>query len=547
MAMAGMRWHLAGRGCGGVVAGVAAAFMRLMTRNFPMGRTAVRVAWLLVSLAAMVSCAAPGAGKPKADSRAVEAPAGGLAGSLTSWSAARGGQSGIAVLEGNREAFADRVMLADRAQRTLDIQYYIWSPDTIGLLLTERVFRAAERGVRVRFLIDDLNLKIRDGTMGVLASHPNVEIRLFNPQRLRSFRRLDLLLNFARLNYRMHNKMMIMDNAAAVIGGRNIADEYFGLHGGHNMRDLDLLATGPVVREASRVFDDFWNSAAAVPVENVAKVSATPAAMRRAAGELRRGFRPKEDDWPLRVDEAAVGARVASLPRVLVPAQAELLHDDIGSFRGKDRGHMLVSRLENELRTAEQSLDVEAAYFVLRRRDVAAGEVMLKRNVKVRVVTNSLASTNQPAAHSGHANRRREFLRTGAGLYEFRPRSEAGLRQVADGRDGARTGIHTKAMVIDGRKSFVGSFNLDPRSANINTEVGLLVESGEVSRQVGEFLKEATAPENAWRVTLDERGREVWRGWDGGEERFWRHEPQTSLSERIRCRFFRLLPIESLL
>jgi putative cardiolipin synthase len=313
------------------------------------------------------------------------------------------------------------------------------------------------------------------------------------------------------------------------------------------MRDLDLLATGPVVREASRVFDDFWNSAAAVPVENVAKVSATPAAMRRAAGELRRGFRPKEDDWPLRVDEAAVGARVASLPRVLVPAQAELLHDGIGSFRGKDRGHMLVSRLENELRTAEQSLDVEAAYFVLRRRDVAAGEVMLKRNVKVRVVTNSLASTNQPAAHSGHANRRREFLRTGAGLYEFRPRSEAGLRQVADGRDGARTGIHTKAMVIDGRKSFVGSFNLDPRSANINTEVGLLVESGEVSRQVGEFLEEATWPGNAWRVTLDERGREVWRDWDGGEERFWRHEPQTSLPERIRCRFFRLLPIESLL
>jgi putative cardiolipin synthase len=208
---------------------------------------------------------------------------------------------------------------------------------------------------------------------------------------------------------------------------------------------------------------------------------------------------------------------------------------------------MLVSRLERELRTAEKSLDVEAAYFVLRRRDVAAGEVMLQRNVKVRVVTNSLASTNQPAAHSGHANRRRDFLRTGAELYEFRPQSEAGLREVADGRDGVRTGIHTKAMVIDGRKSFVGSFNLDPRSANINTEVGLLVESEAVARRVGAFLGEAAAPENAWRVTLDGSGREIWRGWDRGSERWWRHEPQTSLRERIWCRFFRLLPIESLL
>jgi cardiolipin synthase C len=498
---------------------------------------------LILFAAALVSvaCAIPGRKTTRHISKALASPpSSGWAASMElQLRAAPPGTSGIAVINSNIDAFNDRLLLASRATQTLDIQYFLWTPDTIGLLLSDAVLTAARRGVRVRFLIDDLNPTFSDRTLAAMAAHPNVEIRLFNPQGWRRLRKLDFILDFARLNYRMHNKMFIMDNACAVIGGRNIADEYFGLHKSHNMRDLDLFAAGPVVRDASRVFDDYWNSAVAVPVEGLTRSRADLASLQSQTDALKARLASQKS--PFLPRESSLAARQRAIPKDLVFSRCEVLYDNIASFRSRNHDGTLVKRLEQELATARQSLEIEAAYFVMSKRDAAITDTLLNKQVNVRVVTNSLASTNQPAAHSGHANRRHDLLLSGATLYELRPDAAVARADHAPGRESSLTGIHTKALVIDERKAFVGSFNLDPRSANINTEVGLLIANPIIARRVSNFLDTATLPENSWRVTLNPHHHLEWA------PPVAHHEPATTRWQRFKCRIYRLLPIESLL
>ena len=372
-------------------------------------------------------------------------------------SAQHSGKSGFAVIEGNRQAFTDRVALADNAQKTLDVQYYIWSPDTIGRILGDHVVRAAQRGVRVRFLIDDLNVTTPDSAMLALAKHPNIDVRLFNPRVWRSLRKADLMVHLRRLNHRMHNKAMIMDNACAVIGGRNIADEYFGLHESRNMRDLDIVAVGPIVKKVSSVFDEFWNSPAAIPVQNMVRDPKGVADFQKQAEALRDSIQPGQYPYPLDLDLAEVKAHLSKFESRFIWADGEVLYDSYESLKSPRHGATVVSRLGELFAEVKKSLHIEAAYFVLREPGLQVGRDLEGRGVEMRVLTNSLASNNQPKAQSGHAKHRQKILESGAELFEFRPDSAAAHADVAPAAKDSVIGIHTKAFVIDGTQAFVGS------------------------------------------------------------------------------------------
>ena len=502
---------------------------------------------LVVALPWLASCSFRVSPELKPVSAALaESPDRGFAGEIKRMAAARPGLSGFAMIPGNREAFTDRVALADAARETLDVQYYIWSPDTIGNLLADHVIRAAERGVRVRFLIDDLNVKTPDGAMAAIAAHPNIEVRLFNPERFRTLRKVDLVINFRRLNHRMHNKVMIMDNACAVIGGRNIANEYFGLHERHNMRDLDIVAAGPVVKEVSAVFDEFWNSEAAVPVQALAgKRRRTVEDFQKAVAKLRDSIQPGSYPYPLDLDVADLLTHRAAFGKRFIWAKGEVLYDSYDSILTRHEGVTVAHRLGQEFAKASRSLEIEAAYFVIRKPGRELGRQLLDRGVKVRVLTNSLASTNQPTAQSGHAKHRREVLETGVELYELRPDSAAVFADVSPRGRQAKTGLHTKAFVIDDRKAFVGSYNFDPRSADINSEIGLLVDSPAFARQVSAFLDAGVRPDSAYRVTLEEGRRVKWETVIEGRSVTWNKPPETTFFERFKVGIYSRLPIES--
>jgi putative cardiolipin synthase len=496
-------------------------------------------------LLVFAGCAPRPSSLPKPVSIALNAPPlTGLSGELERAAAAHPGKSGFAVIPNNRAAFTDRVALADFAQKTLDVQYYIWSADTIGRILGDHVIQAAERGVRVRCLIDDANLKNPDSALAALAAHPNIEVRLFHPGWFRSQHMADLLLDFGRFNHRMHNKTMVMDNSCAIIGGRNIADEYFGLNDEFNLRDLDIVAAGPIVRKVSAVFDEFWNSDGAVPIEHLAKDRQTIADFRRQAAYLREHTQAERYPFPLALDLREIGNHLTEIKQGFIWARGEVFHNSYDSLGHPGQGETVLQKLHRELSAAQREVHFEAAYYVMRRRGIEFGRRMVDRGVKIRVLTNSLATNDVGAAQAGYAKTRDTLLRGGVELYELRPDAAALVSQVAPHARQARTGVHTKALVIDGKKTFVGSYNLDPRSADINSEIGLLVDSEEFAKRVDAYLDQGTRPENSYRVTLDGRGGLQWKTTVDGEQRVWHHDPETTAWQRLTNYLIGLLPIQ---
>ncbi|WP_325100896.1 phospholipase D family protein [Haloferula rosea] len=494
----------------------------------------------------MSSCGSGYRDVERTPSRAMKSAApGGVSGQIEAIARRHSGKSGFAVLGGNREAYIDRVALADFATKTLDVQYYIWSADTAGLLLADRLVRAADRGVRVRFMLDDVTFKNRDSATAALAAHPNIEVRIFNPHRNRSLRIPEFLTNFKRLNKRMHNKIMVMDNSCAIIGGRNIADEYFGLGESFNNRDLDIAAVGPIVREVSSTFDEFWNSESAVPVEEFVREKPNMDDFRRQIVELRSNIRPERCPFPIDQDIAQLRTRIDAIMNKMVWARGEVLFDSYESTQGRDAGGRMDRKLFAVVAGAKRDVRMEAAYFVMRDRAIEEFKRLEDDGVDVRVLTNALAGNDVVAAQAGHSRRRAQVIRAGVDVYELRPDAVALLSQVAPQAKDSRAALHTKAFVVDGKTAFVGSYNLDPRSAEINSEIGLLVHSERFAKQVGDFLDQGVRPENAYRVTLDPRGKTVWQTEIDGETRTWMRDPETSFGRRFMNGLFSWLPIEN--
>lgn len=452
------------------------------------------------------------------------------------------GESGFAIIRHGRQAFAARIASAALAEQSLDLQYYIWEADATGWLMAEHLVSAADRGVRVRLLVDDINLAGRDAMVAALDAHPNIEIRVFNPFVRRNARLLDFLFDLNRINHRMHNKVMILDNALAIVGGRNIGNHYFDVATDANFRDLDIAAAGPVVREISGVFDHFWNGDWAVPIAALVERPYTETDLEAARETLRSRIAAVDYPYPLDQDAAALETGLAAVRDRFVWAPGQIIWDDPKAIRAGIAEGDVMQTLYRQFDSLQHELHIESAYFVTREKAVETVRKLQERGVRVRVLTNSLASNDVVAAHAGHAKRRDKLIANGVELYEFRP--DSGTIEKSILSEESKAALHTKAIVFDREAVFIGSFNLDPRSASINTEAALYVESPELAAQVIEYMDEGVLPQNSYRVLLDANGDLVWVTETDGREVRYHHEPETSFGQRFMSGFIMMLPVE---
>jgi len=465
-------------------------------------------------------------------------------------------QSSVRLVEQNALAFAYRASTAAAAARSLDVQYYIWNDDLTGRLLVGELLRAAERGVRVRLLLDDIDARAKHELFQVADLHPNVEVRIFNPFYSRSgaFGYLtEWALRARRLNRRMHNKAWIVDNRVAIVGGRNIGDEYFGASETSNFADLDVLLAGPVVADVSAAFDAYWNSPNAVPVSRFEGRPPPPEALDRLLADARE-YRLVADQSPyvtaLR-DPVRRAELLASRSPPLVVPQVRLLVDDpdkVGSDATGLEASNVLAGLGQVMSQAEEELLIFSPYFVPRSEGRKGLVAQVNRGVRVAVLTNSLAATDVAAVHTGYARQRRKLLAGGVELYEMKRAagSEEGRRQITV-TGSHRTSLHTKAMLVDRRWVFVGSMNLDPRSAFLNTEMGVLIESEQLAEQLrGQFAR-ATGPQLSYHVVLEPHEGLVWYDRVNGRDRRLEREPDASVGRRLSVTLMRLVPLDSLL
>jgi putative cardiolipin synthase len=457
------------------------------------------------------------------------------------------GDSGAALIISGREGFRARVGMANIAEKTLDLQYYIWENDTVGKVLAERVLHAADRGVRVRMLIDDISTEDTETGFAQMDLHPNIEIRLFNPFADRDWRLFQFAADFERLNHRMHNKAIIADNALAIIGGRNIGESYFGIDTVANFRDLGVGLVGPVVPKLSRSFDEYWNSEQAVPIAVL-----FPEGLSREQFEAnkQRLYRWVEnlEDFPYTIDRSKneLLARLEAARGHFVWAPIKVLYDPPDKLVSNDEE--VLDELIELGRDKEHEVIVEAAYWIPGKLGLSAARDGRERGIHYRVLTNSLATNDVNAVHAAYAKYRKRMLSYGVEIYELRP--DAGARPprwwLLAGR--STSSLHTKALVADREKVVIGSFNLDPRSASINTEVVVLIDSAEFAAQVLAYMETGIRPTNSYRLALesDASGNErtVWITEDDGDEVRFYSEPEVGMWRRFTTWLISLLPVE---
>ncbi|MCU0928728.1 MAG: phospholipase D family protein [Burkholderiaceae bacterium] len=454
----------------------------------------------------------------------------------------------VKALPDPRDAFAARVLLARAAKRSLDVQYYIWHDDVTGRLLWHELRLAAERGVRVRLLVDDTNTKGLDPTLAALDGVPNLEVRLANPFAHRRYRVLDLVGDFARVNRRMHNKSFTADNQATIVGGRNVGDEYFGVGTSVEFRDLDVIAFGPIVRKVSASFDDYWNAPTTYRVADLVP----PVDPRQAGAILQRIDDTRADPAAARYLQA-----VARTPLVtglvegrieLEWLQARLVADPASKLAATSARANLASQLVSTIGEANESFNLISPYFVPGSGGTDHLVDLARRGVTVRVLTNSLAATDVAAVHAGYAKRRKALLAGGVQLFELKPDATTPPAANHDGKLGGSSdaSLHAKTFAIDGQQVFVGSFNFDPRSVALNTELGLVMHSPALAQAMAQAF-EQTIPAGAYEVRLDAAGALVWIERTPAGERRLASEPDSGPLKLLAVGLLSLLPIEWLL
>ncbi|MEJ6004173.1 phospholipase D family protein [Paucibacter sp. AS339] len=501
---------------------------------------------LLLLLAACAS-APPHGPKPPA-AYAMDAKASGAWAQTEAQVAARHGPevSGFRLLEKNSEGLRWRLALIDQASHSLDLQYYVWFGDASGQLLMARVIAAAERGVKVRLLFDDLSTmlrrmtapELRDEILAHIDSHPNIQVRTFNAWQQRDWfgRVIEGASEFSRINRRMHNKQMVVDNRVAIIGGRNIGDEYFGLDAEFNFHDLDVLGVGPVARQASAVFDRYWNSdwVQAIPttpdINKKKRITAAEIELPEAAAahpamqDLLAGRR----DW---------SAEQAQLGPSLMPGRS-VVHTDSPSRAEGVRNHT-PEAFRALMRSAQAEVLITNAYIIPDANFMNDLAELQARGVRVRILTNSLASHDVPAVNAHYEDWRAPILKTGAALHELRP--DPAIKKdwvdTAPVRSGF-AGLHTKAMVIDRTRSFIGSMNLDPRSEIINSEMGVIIDSPALATELAQRMERDMSPANSWQLMLEPGQQIRWHG----EGPVLDQAPARSPWQRLQSWFFKLMP-----
>jgi putative cardiolipin synthase len=488
-----------------------------------------------------------------------EAAATSLAREVGPVAARHAGKSGFQVLERGEEALLWRGALADRAEATIDAQYYIWNEDNVGTIAAERLLRAAERGVRVRVLVDDLSIATDPDFLAMLDAHPRVEIRMYNPT---GFLGRDLLPkalavigDFYRLNRRMHNKALVVDGALAVIGGRNIADEYYDMHREFNFRDRDVLVAGPIVADIEASFDRYWNSAWVVPVAGLARTAHTDAD-RDAYYRRLHAYVADPAHLPPRFAEAldALRARMPGVAASLSWGQARLVYDIPGKNDDPDRLDAFGTmgwELAQAASGATQEILAETPYLAVMPGTLDVVRGLRERGVALRILTNSLASTDNLFAFSRYSEQRETLLRLGVRLHELMPQPAFHgeiVERLPRMATPARLALHAKTMVIDRRIVFIGSFNMDPRSTHLNTELGVLIDSPELAAGLAAQLERDMSPENSYELSLDPDGRGVaWTWVRDGRPATARADPGAEPDKLFQMRLYRLLPLDRLI
>lgn len=452
------------------------------------------------------------------------------------------GESAFWLLDRAEFSFETRLALADRAAESLDIQYFIWERDPTSRLYAHKVLLAANRGVRVRILLDDLTVNGQDDEFLSLAGHPNISVRVFNPWKTRRnlIRVPEFFLKFGQLNHRMHNKTIIADGQFAILGGRNIGDRYFGVWDDFVQNDLDIMAVGPVANAVASSFDLYWNSPLSYHIDAVVGAGA----IRQEPAELlafyESVFVPESERLSLFLDNTDSWNDYFELIIDNWSAGQGSLEQDLPNVDTL-RPDQLYAPLLAMLEQAEREVLLSTAYLIPDQAFMATVARLRARGVRVVLLTNSMASNNHMVAHLGYKMRRKELLDLGVELYESRTDSTAISDYAVPPTEPGFLGLHSKAIVVDGRYSFVGSPNIDPRSLIINTEIGVFVDSVELARDLSALIERDIAPEAAWRVHRNDRGRLRWTSSRGTEK----NQPALGLMQRVTAFFLNLLPIKS--
>jgi putative cardiolipin synthase len=465
------------------------------------------------------------------------------------------GHSGLVLLGDPAQALATRVLLARQAQRGLDIQVYIWRPDASGRLLMQELWQAAARGVRVRLLLDDNGSDGMDEWLQALDAHPAIEVRLFNPFGQRRFKALGYLTEFGRLNRRMHNKSFTADGLATVVGGRNVADVYYGVDAATVFADMDVLAYGPAAQETARHFDAFWNNERAYPLAGLLE-PAEPAVLERLRLELiDPSGAPEVAALRARLQRTPWLAAAAGSAPPLQWAPVQVLSDTpdkpVRRPTAEEPGARITEPILAWLALTQRTLDLVSPYFVPGDAGVQGLANLARRGVKVRIVTNSLAATDVMAVHAGYARHRRALLAAGVELRELKSRpAAAGAAEAPPWRtrlgSSSAASLHGKVFLADGERLFVGSFNLDPRSADLNTEMGLAIASPELHRALATGIDRDVLAAT-YRLSLAADGRLQWEEQTATGPVVHQAEPGAGLLRRVGARILSWLPIEDLL
>ncbi|MCZ2328413.1 phospholipase D family protein [Bartonella sp. F02] len=452
----------------------------------------------------------------------------------------------LSLIVSNLDAFGIRAVGASQAGRSLDLMYYIWDDDLTGRLLLSEVVEAADRGVRVRLLLDDINAQGRDPAYIALDKHPNIEVRMFNPGKTRNGglrRGLEIILRALIVTRRMHNKAFIVDGRVAFVGGRNLADSYLGASNKSNFRDLDLMLIGPSVKKVETVFDNFWNSAVASPIhtlvvpENASDLgnwrSKLYAFRHSKAAEVYLDYINKHLNFEYFIQAGK---------RLFLADKVDVLSDPPEKALRKKAGNWLMTGLSQVIGGAQKTIQITSPYFIPGKEGTQHFSSLVSKGVDVKILTNSLAATDVAIVHGGYMPYRKALLKSGVKLYELKP--DGGTHKLQLFRSN-KASLHAKAFLIDHKTAFIGSFNFDPRSASLNTEMGILFECAPITARLDLLFSEETTGEMSYHLRLGNNNRIYWDFIENEKQQSVDFEPESNFWRRTFAKIISWLPIES--
>lgn len=459
--------------------------------------------------------------------------------------------SGVRALAAPHDAFAARAVLTRFAEKSIDAQYYIWRADTTGYMLLHNLQQAANKGVRVRLLLDDNGIDQLDSDLALLNTHENIEVRIFNPFPFRTFKRLGYLFDFHRLNHRMHNKSFTIDNTVTIVGGRNIGDEYFGATDQVLFADLDVIAVGQVVEDVSADFDRYWESTLAYPIDQIVSLGPNQNITQLNLSAPLEKNQEHTKSYLTVLSESDLIQNLVDRKLEVEWVKTEMVSDDPSKALGKaNPDQLLTYQLQHAVGTPKLKLDLISPYFVPTKAGVKDFATLAGNpNLTIRILTNSYEATDVSAVHAGYIKRRKPLIKAGIELYELKSNSSGNLHKIGKNPFGSSgSSLHAKTFSIDDQRVFIGSFNFDPRSALLNTELGFVIHSPTLAKEISHLFNKQI-PYESYQVILDDQEKIHWleQKDENTLPKMHSTEPGTGFFSRWWLLFLSKLPIEWLL